>query len=119
MDVSAGQIPSTDAAGKKHIATDEQLVLVRKEAKTAWTMAGHFEHLKFRSEKISSRRFFDKTVRLRRFYLQFEAEIPKKLSVRNHRRGRGMTADLTIEPIFDLGDVLDVIDVAMGEQQRF
>ena len=30
-----------------------------------------------------------------------------------------MTADLTIEPTFDLGDVLDVIDVAVGKQQQF
>jgi len=82
-------------------------------------MTGHFEHLKFCSEKIASRRFFDKKVGLRRLHLQFEAEIPKKLPVRNHRRGRGMTTDLTVEPTFDFGDVLDVIDVAVGKQQQF
>src|SRR5207244_11061715 len=98
-------------------SSDEQMVLARKEAKAAWTMAGYFEHLKFRSEKISSWRFFDKKVRLRRFDLQFEAEIPKKLSIRNHRRGRGMTADLTIEPTFDRSDVLYVYGVAVDTHQ--
>src|SRR5438034_9195930 len=95
------------------------MVVARKEAKAAWTMAGYFEHLKFCSEKIASRRFFDKKVRLRRFDLQFKAEILKKLPIRNHRRGRGMTADLTIEPTFDLGDVLDVIDVAVVSSSNF
>ena len=80
-------------------------------------MAGHFEHLKFRSEKISRRCFLDKKIRLGRFDFQLEAEIPKKLSVRNHRRGHGMAADLAIEPAFDFGDVLDVIDVAVRQQQ--
>src|SRR5256885_746920 len=52
IDISARQIPPTDAAGKEHVATDQQIVLARKEAKAAWTMTGHFEHLKFRSKKI-------------------------------------------------------------------
>ena len=69
IDISARQIPPADAAGKEHIAADEQIVFARKEAKAAWTVTGHFEHLKLRAKKISSRRFFDKKIRLRRFYL--------------------------------------------------
>ena len=82
-------------------------------------MSRHFKHLKFRSEKISSRRFLDQEVRLCRLDFQFEAEVPKKLSIGNHRRGLGVAADLAFEAILDFCDVLNVIDVAVGKEQRF
>ena len=119
IDISAGQVPSSDAAGKEDIAANEQIIFARKETKTAGTMPRHFENLKFRSEKISSRRFFDQEVRLGRFDFQFKAEVPKKFPVRNHRGGRGMTANLAFEAMFDFCDVLNVVDVAVSKQQHF
>ena len=66
IDIAARQIPPTDAAGKEHIAADEQIVFAREEAETARTMTRHFEHLKFRSKKISSWRLLDEEVRFGR-----------------------------------------------------
>src|SRR5256885_223750 len=116
--ISARQIPATDAAGKKDITADEQIVLARKETKTSRTMPRHLEHLKFCSEKIAGRCFFDKEIRFGWLHFQFETEVPKKLPVRNHRLRRGMTTNRAFKVIFDFGDVLDVIDVAVGQQQH-
>src|SRR5438477_8718009 len=82
-------------------------------------MSRHFKHLKFHSEKNSSRCFFDKKVWFGGLNFQFKAEASKKLPIRNHRRGQRMATDLAIEAAFDLGDVLDVIDVTMREQEQF
>ena len=81
-------------------------------------MTGHLEHLKFCSQKISAGRFFNEEVRLRRFYLQFKAEASEKVPIRNHWRRRAVTTDLAIEAAFDFGDVLDVVDVTMSEEQQ-
>jgi len=119
IDISAGQVPSSDAAGEEDIATNEQIILGRKETKTAGTMPRDFENPKFRSDKISSRRFFDEEIRFCWFDFQFKAEVPKKFPVRNHRGGRGMTANLAFEAMFDFCDVLNVVDVAVSKQQHF
>ena len=79
--ISTGQIPATDAARKKHVATNQQLVLARVETKTPGTMTGHFEHLKFRAQKISGRRLLNKEIRSCRFDLQLEAEVPEKVAI--------------------------------------
>ena len=119
VDISAGQVPASDAARKKHIATDEQLVLPGEKTKTAGTMAGDFEHLKFRAKKISGRCFFDEEVRFSRLDFQLETKVPEKLAVGNHRRGFRMATNLTAEPFFDRRNVLNMIDVPVRQQQQF
>ena len=78
-------------------------------------MARHFEHLKFRSQKISRSRLFDEEICFGRFHFEFESEVPKKFTIRNHRCRRGVTTNLAIEAALDFGHVLDVIDVTVSE----
>src|SRR5260370_41888538 len=117
--MSDGQDSSTVAAGEEENSTNDQIILGRKETNTAGTMPRDFENLKFRSYKISSRRFFDEEIRFCWFDFQFKAEVPKKFPVRNHRGGRGMAANLAFEAMFDFCDVLNVVDVAVSKQQHF
>src|SRR5207237_10855166 len=112
------QLTATRPRGKQDITSEKQIVLARKETKTSRTMPRHFEHLKFCSEKIAGRCFLDQEIRFGWLHFQFEAEVPKKLAVRNHRLRRGMTTNRAFKVIFDFGDVLDVIDVAVGQQQH-
>ena len=81
-------------------------------------MPRHFEYLKFRAEKTSVRRFFDKEIRFGWLDFELESEISKKVAIRNHRRGQRMATDLAIEAALDFRHILDVIDVAMGQQQQ-
>jgi len=81
-------------------------------------MAGHFQHLKLRAQKISRRRLFDEEIRRHRFDLQFKSEVPKEIRIGNHRRGDRMATDLAAKlPLYSC-NVLDVIDMAMGQEKQ-
>ena len=82
-------------------------------------MAGHFENLKIGAEKISALRFFDQKIRFHRFDLECEPEAAKKFAIGNHRRGERMTSDGTTELALDPGNVLDVIDMSVRQEQKF
>src|SRR5205807_9207758 len=114
-DISARQIPTSDAAGKKHVAADEEFIFAREETKAARAMPRHFEDLHLESEKISGRCFFDHEIRLDRVDFEFEAKVAEKLPIRNHRCSFRVATDGAPKAVFDLGHVLDVIDVAMGK----
>src|SRR6188472_1454827 len=82
-------------------------------------MARQFEYLEIGTEKISVCCFFDDKIRFDWFDLQRESEVAKEIAIRNHGRGQRVTSDLGVKLLFNLGDVLDVIDVAVCQQQKF
>ena len=81
-------------------------------------MAGHFQNLHFGSEKIVRGRCFDEEIGLGWFEFQLKAEVSKKLGIGNHGRGFGMATDGAVEPLFDLGNILHVIDMPVREQKH-
>ena len=81
-------------------------------------MAGHFQHFHLDSEKIKGRRGTDQEIRFDRFYFQFEPETAKEITIGNHGRRFGMAADLAIKLPLDLGDVRDVIEMTVSEQEQ-
>ena len=119
IDISAGQITASNASGEKDIAADEQFILAQEETKTAWAMAGNFKNLEIGAEKTSAWRFLDEKIRFGRFNFEFEAEIAKKFPVRNHRRGKRVTTNWTTKLLLDPGDILDVIDMSVRQEQKF
>ena len=82
-------------------------------------MTGHFQNLEIGTEKISALGFFDQKIRFHRFDLELEAKIAKKFAIGNHRRGERMTPDWTIKPALDPGNILDVIDMSVRQEQEF
>ena len=82
-------------------------------------MAGNFQNLEIGAEKISVWRFFDQKIRLHRFDLERKPGAAKKFAIGNHRHGERMTSDGTAELALDPGNVLDVIDVTVRQEQEF
>ena len=82
-------------------------------------MAGNFQNLKIGAEKVSVCRFFDHKIRFHRFDLEREPEAAKKFAIGNHRHSERMTADGTTELTLDPGNVLDVIDMSVRQEQKF
>ena len=82
-------------------------------------MAWNFQNFEIRAEKISALRFFDQKIRFHRFDLELEPKIAKKFAIGNHRRGERMTPDWTTELPLDPGNILDVIDMPVCEEQKF
>ena len=82
-------------------------------------MARHFQNLEVGTEKTSVWYFFDQEIRFDWFDLEREPEVAKEIAIRNHRRGEGVTSDLAVKLAFNPGNVLDVIDVPVCQQQKF
>jgi hypothetical protein len=118
IEIAPGQITATDAAGEKDVAADEQPFLAGEKTETARAMAGDFQNLKIGAEEISAWRFFDENVRLHGFDLELEAEVPKKIAISNHGRGEWVTTDEAAELVLNPGDILNVIDVSVCQQQK-
>ena len=90
-----------------------------EKTKTAGTMAGHLQDLKVRAQKVSGWRFFDEEIRFGRLYLQLESEVSKEIRIGNHRRGDRMATDLAAKLPLYRCNVLDVIDVAVSQEEQF
>ena len=82
-------------------------------------MAGNFQNFKIGAEKISAGYFFDQKIRLGRFDFELEPEVAKEFAIGNHGRGERVTPDWTTKLALDPGNILDVIDMAVCEEQKF
>jgi len=113
------QIPPTNTASKQNIAADQQLVFPRKKTQTSRAVTGDFQNLHLETEEIARRRRFNQEIRLNRIDLQFEPKAPEEISIRNHRRGFGVTPDLAIKAMLYLRNIRDMIEMAVGKQEQF
>lgn len=82
-------------------------------------MTRNVQDLEVRTEKVPVWRLLDQKIWFDRFDFQRESEVPKEIAIGNHRRGERVTSDLAMKLLFNSGDVLDVIDVPVCEQQKF
>ena len=80
-------------------------------------MAGNVQNLEIGAEKISVWRFFDEKIRFGRLDFEFEAKIAKKFPVGNHGRGERVTTNRTTKLLLDPGNILDVIDMSVCQEQ--
>src|SRR5262245_39734682 len=82
-------------------------------------MARHFQNLEIRAEKISIWGLLNQKIRFDWFDFERESEVSKEIAIGDHRRGERVTSDLAVKLLFNLGNVLDVIDVPVCQQQKF
>ena len=81
-------------------------------------MAGHFQNLEICTEKTWAWYLFDQKIWFDWFDFEREPKVAKEIASRNHRRGERVTSDLGVKLAFNLGNVLDVIDVTMCQKQK-
>ena len=113
IDITAGQITSADATGKKNIAADQQFVVAQEETKAARAMARNFQNFELRAEKTSANDLLNEKIRLYRFDFELETKAPKKFPVRDHWCRERMTTDLAAKLPLDEGKVLNMIDMSV------
>ena len=82
-------------------------------------MARYFQNLEVGTEKISVWCFFDEKIWFDWFDFEREPEVAEEVVIRDHGRGKRVTSDLGVKLLFNLGNVLDVIDVTVCQQQKF
>jgi hypothetical protein len=117
--VPAREIPSSNSAGKKHVTTNQELVFAQEKAKASRTMSRDLEHLHLLAKELPARRFLNKEVWFGHLDFQLEPEIPEEVGIGNHWFGGGVTTNLAAETPFERGNILDVIDMAVGQQKKF
>ena len=82
-------------------------------------MARHFQNLEICTEKISVWCSFDEKIWFDWFDFERKPKVPKEIPIRDHGRGKRVTSDLGVKLAFNSGNVLDVIDVPVCQQQKF
>jgi len=82
-------------------------------------MSRDFEDLEFETQEISRRCFLDKEIGISRFDIHFETEAAKEFAIGDRRTGQRMTTDLATERAFNFRNILDVIDMAVSQEQQF
>ena len=82
-------------------------------------MARHFQNLEIGAEEISARRCFNKKIWFDWLDFERESEVPKEIAIGDHGRSDRVASDLGVKLLFNPGNVLDVIDVPVCQQQKF
>ena len=82
-------------------------------------MAWNFQNFKIGAEKISVWRLFDQKIWFDRIDFELKPKVAKKFAIGNHRRSERMTADGTGELALNPGNILDVIDMSVRQEQKF
>ena len=81
-------------------------------------MARHVQNPEVVAEKTSVWCFFDQKIWFDWFDLKREPEVAKEIAIRNHGRSKRVTSDLGVKLAFNSGNVLNVIDVPVCQQQK-
>jgi len=116
--VATGQVPSPHASRKENIAPDQQLLGAQEKAKTPGAMAGNFQDLKICPEEFALGRFLDEKIGRDRFEVEAKPEVPEEIRISDHGGGIRMTTYRAIKISLHFGDIDDVIDVSVGEDQQ-
>jgi hypothetical protein len=116
--IPSGQVSPADASGKEDIAAEENLVICRVETDTSGAVAGNEKDAKGDFAEYDFGSFFNQKIRLNGFRFQKEPEFFEKLGVSDKGNSISMIGDLASESSFDLGGVIDVVDMAVSDQQQ-
>jgi len=82
-------------------------------------MAGHFQNSEIGTPEISFWCLLDEKIWLDWLDFECESEVAKEIAIRNHGRSEWVTSDLGMKLALNFGNVLDVIDVPVCQQQKF
>jgi hypothetical protein len=81
-------------------------------------MAGNFQNLKICREEFALGRFLDEKIGRDRFEVEAKPEVPEEIRISDHGGGIRMTTYRAIKISLNFGDIDDVIDVSVGEDEQ-
>ena len=116
--IAPRQIPAANAAGEKNIAPNQERVRPRQKAEAPRTMPRHLQDLHLQTDKIARWRFLDQEVGFGSFDFKFKAKITEEFGIGNHRRRFRMTTQGTPKALFDSANILNMINMAVSEQEQ-
>jgi len=114
---ASGEVPATDAVGKKNIAAKKLAALRKEEAKAAWAVAWNMEELGFGPIGGERGSFVEKLGGRNgaKFFREAEGEHGVRLEA--EKGGVGMIVDGALGPLCEVSGVPDVVPVAVSEKE--
>jgi hypothetical protein len=116
--IASRQVSPAYASRKEDVSAEEELVIGRVETETPWTMAGDKENSKSDSAKFSFGCLLNQKIRLNRFRFQKKPELFEKIRICDERNSLSVKCNRTLEYSFYFRRVIDMIDVAVSDQQE-
>jgi hypothetical protein len=116
--VAPWKVRSPNAAGKKDVAPEKKIVFRRIKADASRAMARDIQDSEFEPLEFDFGGLFNKKVRCDRFSFEEKTEFLKKIGIHDKRLSFGMIRHFAAEKVLDPCRVVNVVDMAMGNQQK-
>jgi hypothetical protein len=116
--VASGQICPANAPCEKHVATKKNLVICRVKTEASRTVSRHKKYAKRDFAKLNFGCLLDQEIGLNRFRFQKKPEILEKLRVGDKWNSISMIRNLTIKSSLNLRGIIDMVDVAVSDQEQ-
>ncbi len=118
LGIPSRQIGSTNASGEENISAKQEAVVLSVKAKTSRAMTGHKQHLEIYSGEVDGGCLGYEKVSGDRLNLEKEAEILKEIWIGDKRNTGLVITDFAVERMFDFRRIINVIQVAVGNQEK-
>jgi hypothetical protein len=116
--VASGQVCPANASCEKHVATEKNLVICRVKAEASRTVSRNKKYAKSDLAKFNFGCLLNQKISLNGFCFQKKPEIFEKLRVSDERDSISMICDLAIESSLNLRGVINMVDVAVSDQEQ-
>ena len=114
-----GRSPRPMLPAKRTSPPQSSRSLGEKKQRLPGQWPGTSSTLEIGTEKTSVWCFFNQKIWFDWFDLEREPKVAKEIAIRNHGRGKRVTSDLGVKLPFNFGNVLNVINVPVRQQQKF
>jgi hypothetical protein len=116
--VPAGKVPSADTPSKKHVSTNDNLLIDKVKAQAPRTVTRHMVDTQWRSEQFTLSIFVEKEIGLEGIDFEFESQVAEEVGVADHGSGVGVEGGLAAVALDNRCSIDDMIEVSMGEQKQ-
>jgi hypothetical protein len=116
--VASRQVGPADTSRKEYIAAEKNLVICRVETEASRTMSRNKKNAKRDAEQFNGGCFLNQKIRLNGFRFQKEPEIFEEFRVGDEGNSISVIGDLAAESSFQLCGVINVVDMAVSDQQQ-
>ena len=116
--IAAWEVCPADAPGEEDVAPEQDIFGGGVKAEAPGTVTGNKKNGKRCAAKINVGCFLDQKVRLDRFRFENETPVFKKIRIRHQRETFFMVSDLAFGCPLDLGCVIEVVRVTVGQEQQ-
>jgi ribosomal protein L19 len=116
--VSAGNVPPADTPSKKHVSTNDNLLIDKVKAQAPRAVARHMVDAQWRSEQFGLSILVEKEIGLEGIDFESESPVAEEVGVADHGGGGGVKGGFATVALDNRCSIDDMIEVSMGEHKQ-